>query len=126
MPENRTLLLTCESVEFTDTDIARYNDASAGRYLWCAVTDTGQPMEASVRERIFEPFLITKKIGAATGLGLSVTRTIASDFDGFITVESDLDVETCLSVFIPLALDSNDTKNQPRKKSRKGNHSCAQ
>lgn len=114
MPGTGKLLLSCDSVEFSDDELARYKDARAGRYLRCTVTDTGHGMEPSVRERIFEPFFTTRKIGAGTGLGLSVARTIVNNFDGFITVESDLDVGTCFSVFIPCALDSSDTENQTR------------
>ncbi len=118
MPETGKLLVSCDSVELTDADITLYNDARAGRYMRCTVTDTGHGMEPCVREKIFEPFFTTRKIGAGTGLGLSVARTIVNNFDGFITVESDLDVGTCFSVFIPFALDSSDTNNHKRQLNR--------
>lgn len=114
MPGAGKLLLTCDSIEFTDADIAMYNDARAGRYLRCTVTDTGHGMEPAVCERIFEPFFTTKKIGAGTGLGLSVARTIVKNFEGFITLESDLHKGTCFSVFIPIISDASDVENQTR------------
>lgn len=111
MPTAGKLQLVCDSVEFMDDDLLCYSDANAGRYMRCIVKDTGHGMEPSVRERIFEPFFTTKKIGAGTGLGLSVARTIVNNFDGFITVDSDLDVGTCFSVFIPLASDTTETQD---------------
>lgn len=108
MPEKGKLILNCDSVEFTDTDLVSYADAHAGKYMRFTVTDTGHGMEPSVRERIFEPFFTTKKIGAGTGLGLSVAHTIVANLGGFITVDSALDVGTCFSVFIPYASESSE------------------
>ena len=112
MPEAGKLLLSGDSVELNDTDVAMHNEAQAGTYMRFAVADTGHGMEASVREKVFEPFFTTKKIGAGTGLGLSVARTIVTNFGGFIAVDSAINVGTCFSVFIPLASDSSELEQQ--------------
>ncbi len=53
-----------------------------------AVTDTGHGMDASLQERIFEPFFSTKGPGKGTGLGLSVVHGIVRSYGGDITVTS--------------------------------------
>jgi signal transduction histidine kinase/CheY-like chemotaxis protein len=113
MPETGTLQLECDSIELRATDLVSHDDAQEGEYMRCTVTDTGHGMEPSVCDKIFEPFFTTKKIGAGTGLGLSVARTIVSNFGGFISVDSAIDVGTSFSVYIPLAPDASATTRQP-------------
>jgi CheY-like chemotaxis protein len=50
------------------------------------VWDTGPGVPAKMRERIFEPFITTKDIGAGTGLGLFVCRNVVKALGGSITV----------------------------------------
>ncbi|HVU50157.1 MAG TPA: ATP-binding protein [Polyangia bacterium] len=50
------------------------------------VWDTGPGVPAKMRERIFEPFITTKDIGAGTGLGLFVCRNVVKALDGHISV----------------------------------------
>jgi signal transduction histidine kinase len=50
------------------------------------IWDSGPGVPPSLRERIFEPFVTTKDIGAGTGLGLFVCRNIVKALQGTITV----------------------------------------
>ena len=52
------------------------------------VSDTGCGIEPALVDRIFEPFVTTKPVGAGTGLGLSICHRIVSDLGGAIEVES--------------------------------------
>ncbi|MBU2513491.1 PAS domain S-box protein [bacterium] len=64
---------------------------SDGQMAYVEIADNGPGMEEAVRKRIFEPFYTTKDIGRGTGLGLSVSYYIISDYhDGSISVESEL------------------------------------
>ena len=49
------------------------------------VTDSGPGLPPELGERIFEPFVTTKRIGEGTGLGLSICRTIVTNLGGTIT-----------------------------------------
>ena len=63
--------------------------------------DTGVGMSAEVRRRIFEPFYTTKPAGVGTGLGLSVSYGIIHAHGGTISVESEPDVGSTVSIMLP-------------------------
>lgn len=63
--------------------------------------DTGVGMTADVRRRIFEPFYTTKPAGAGTGLGLSVSYGIIHAHGGTISVESEPDVGSTVTIMLP-------------------------
>ncbi len=52
------------------------------------VTDTGPGVPADVADRVFEPFVTTKEVGAGTGLGLSVCRGIVEGAGGHISLDT--------------------------------------
>jgi len=52
------------------------------------VSDTGIGMDALLKERIFEAFFTTKKMGEGMGLGLSITNGIVEDYGGKINIKS--------------------------------------
>jgi signal transduction histidine kinase len=52
------------------------------------VVDDGPGIPSDVRERIFEPFFTTKQPGDGTGLGLAIARSLISQHEGEIEVDS--------------------------------------
>ncbi len=67
-------------------DIKSY--ARGGRVM-VAVSDSGPGIDAAVKERIFEAFFTTKKMGEGMGLGLSITSGIVEDYGGEIHIEGE-------------------------------------
>ncbi|MEI9949836.1 MAG: ATP-binding protein [Pseudomonadota bacterium] len=69
----------------------------------CAsVEDTGVGIKPENMTRIFEPFFSTNRIGAGSGLGLSICCNIINEFSGEIKVESQLNKGTRFVVRLPI------------------------
>src|SRR5436190_2074199 len=89
------------TVTLIDDDVRRHPDARAGNFLCLTVADNGRGMNATILARIFEPFFTTKDVGHGTGLGLSTVYGIVHQHEGWIEVESTVNVGTTFSVFLP-------------------------
>ncbi|MEY4592422.1 MAG: hypothetical protein RIR18_1317 [Pseudomonadota bacterium] len=76
---------------------------AAGKYVRIDVEDTGFGMDNETQARIFEPFFTTKSFGQGSGLGLSMVYGFIKQSDGGITVQSEPDKGTHISVFLPPA-----------------------
>jgi signal transduction histidine kinase/CheY-like chemotaxis protein len=65
------------------------------------VSDTGPGIPASLRGRIFEPFVTTKPVGEGTGLGLFVSRNLVHELGGTIDAENGPGGGAVLRVTLP-------------------------
>ncbi len=66
------------------------------------IADDGCGIAAAVLPRIFDPFFTTKPVGAASGLGLSISHGIVADHGGQIEVESAPGQEALFRVSLPV------------------------
>lgn len=73
-----------------------------GDALQVVVTDDGPGIPGESISQIFDPFFTTKKVGAGTGLGLSVCYGIVNDHGGEIRVESAEGKGATFTVELPL------------------------
>jgi CheY-like chemotaxis protein len=96
-----TLRVELEPFEVDETMAASNAHLHAGPYARLKVTDTGRGMDEGTLERVFEPFFTTKDTGEGTGLGLSVVHGIIMNHNGEISVESELDKGTTVTVYLP-------------------------
>jgi PAS domain S-box-containing protein len=53
------------------------------------ITDSGHGIPEQLRNKIFEPFFSTKKVGEGTGLGLSITKGIIDEHQATIAIVAD-------------------------------------
>ncbi|NDI84470.1 sensor histidine kinase [Undibacterium crateris] len=67
------------------------------------VIDSGCGIAAENLQRIFDPFFSTKDVGHGTGLGLSMSYSIAIKHGGSLSVQSQLGQGSCFSLQLPLA-----------------------
>lgn len=65
------------------------------------IMDSGEGMPRHVLDRVFEPFFTTKQDGG--GLGLSICRDAVQRHGGDITIASELNLGTVVSVELPQA-----------------------
>jgi light-regulated signal transduction histidine kinase (bacteriophytochrome) len=64
------------------------------------ITDSGPGVEDHFRAHLMEPFFTTKELGLGMGVGLSLSRTIAQDHGGTLTL-CDNTEHTCFRLTLP-------------------------
>ena len=101
--EAGVIALALERVQCDTPRHLLQGDLAAGAYVRMSVTDTGSGMTAEVLQRAFDPFFTTKKVGAGTGLGLSMVHGIVADLGGAIDIESTPGEGTRVAVWLPVS-----------------------
>jgi len=66
------------------------NSPSGGRGVEIKISDNGNGIPESVKDKIFQPFFTTKPSGKGTGLGLSLSYDIVKAHGGEIKVETEI------------------------------------
>ena len=116
LPE-KPILLECYPVQIMQIVINLVNNAvdaigerrerwiridlrASERNCTLSVMDSGPRISSTLAEKIFTPFFTTKKDQEGTGIGLSLSRSIARRHDG--ELELDMDAETmCFRLTLP-------------------------
>ncbi|RUQ46403.1 response regulator, partial [Corynebacterium pseudodiphtheriticum] len=80
---------------------AAYGTLEPGDYVELSVSDTGCGIPEGLMSRVFDPFFTTKPIGQGTGLGLSMIYGFARQSHGHVTIHSEVDKGTTVSLFLP-------------------------
>jgi CheY-like chemotaxis protein len=75
---------------------------TAQYFIQVLFQDDGPGISKENMKRLFEPFFTTKEVGAGTGLGLSLSRSIVLEHGGGIWVESEFGHGAAFSVEIPI------------------------
>ncbi len=104
MPSGGVLTITAATDDFAAADtIVSAGELSPGRYVRIDVTDTGVGMAQETMARVFEPFFTTKAVGKGSGLGLAMVYGFAKQSAGHVTLHSQLEQGTTISVYLPVA-----------------------
>ena len=88
--------------------------AVPGNYALIRVTDNGSGMPPDIIEQAADPFFTTKNKGSASGLGLSMVSSFAKQHGGDISVISEVNSGTSVSLCIPLVDAEADEKSSIR------------
>jgi PAS domain S-box-containing protein len=103
MPDGGTLRFATSNLLVAENGpMAEGLHLKPGRYLLCAVSDTGTGIDPAIRDRIFEPFFTTKPAGAGTGMGLSAVYGTARGLGGDISVDSRLGAGSRFILHLPV------------------------
>jgi PAS domain S-box-containing protein len=114
MPNGGKLLIECSNAHLDDADVQTVSPALSGDFLRIAVTDTGTGMTPAVAARIFEPYFTTKPRGVGTGLGLSGVRGFVQQSGGQVTVFTEPNRGTTISIYLPRSFtDLTETPTEP-------------
>ena len=97
------LLNALDAVSATEAPRIRVTALGAGERVEINVGDNGPGIPTDLRERIAEPFFTTKQTGEGLGLGLSISRTIVSEFGGSLTFSSDEGGGSTFTISLPAA-----------------------
>jgi two-component system cell cycle sensor histidine kinase/response regulator CckA len=98
MPDGGRLRIEVETTDATERLEARGHTGPAAPHVCVTVRDTGQGMDAAVRERVFEPFFTSKPVGKGTGLGLATVASIVEQMGGVIWVDSEPGQGACFTM----------------------------
>ncbi|MDQ3365158.1 MAG: response regulator [Myxococcota bacterium] len=93
-----------------------------------SVHNTGDPIPAEDRERVFEPFSASSRRVGGTALGLSISRTIIEAHGGRIWVESGMVTGTKFVFTLPVSAKSDalpPVALEPPRRRGLGENSCA-
>ena len=99
------LIVSLKEVDIGYEETVEKIGMQPGKHLRLTVVDEGCGMEASVLDRIFEPYYTTKEQGKGTGLGLSVIHGIVKNHRGDITVTSSPGKGSTFQVHLPVIED---------------------
>ena len=109
MPEGGRITLSARNVVLRPGSAA---GTLQGDFVALAVIDTGIGIAPDLLGRVFEPFFTTKPVGKGTGLGLSQVHGFANQSGGAVTVSSEENVGTVVTIYLPRSVETAD-KGEP-------------
>src|SRR6516164_9539787 len=98
MPDGGRITIAAENVHVRAGDLPEDID---GDFVALSVADTGSGIPPDLVSRVVEPFFTTKAPNKGTGLGLSQVYGFARRSGGTVTITSELDRGTKVTVYLP-------------------------
>lgn len=123
MPEGGVIIIGCENRTVSADSHTFATELEPGDYVVVSVTDNGIGMSPEVQNKVFEPFFTTKDVGKGTGLGLSTVYGFAKQSNGHVTIYSEPNQGTSVTLFLPryIGVGEGHAVDIERSKARPGN-----
>ncbi len=102
MPEGGTIRIETEAVTLTEELRRDRAVVPVGHYAVIRVVDGGCGIPPDRLQKVFEPFVTTKRVGEGTGLGLSTAYGIVKQSGGFIFIDSEVGIGTVFHLYFPI------------------------
>jgi signal transduction histidine kinase/pterin-4a-carbinolamine dehydratase len=100
-----------ESDKHSGDGLIRIKTGVENDRIFIEVTDNGIGIKQDETDKIFEAFYTTKTTGKGQGLGLSIVKSIADIYGGFIAVKSEPGEATSFKIFFPLNKTEKEVQN---------------
>lgn len=98
MPEGGIIEVSAENIIIRETGSLPLPE---GKYVKIIIKDKGCGIAEEYLSKVFDPYFTTKEQG--NGLGLAIVYSVITKHGGYITVESELEVGTTFSLYLPVS-----------------------
>lgn len=95
------LVNLCTNAALAGASTVTFTAGAAGRFATIDISDNGPGISAAVRDRLFEPYTTTRKVGEGMGLGLAISRKIALDHGGDLSMSVTGESGTIFRLALP-------------------------
>ncbi|MBX2879998.1 MAG: PAS domain S-box protein [Granulosicoccus sp.] len=122
MSDGGTLLIETTSVDVQGS-LASQLEIEPGTYVNIRISDTGTGVPQDLLQKIFEPFVTTKKDTHGTGLGLSMVYGFTRQSGGNVKVTSVLGQGTTFDLYLPQSSATGQQQQNPTESMELSNES---
>jgi len=99
MPNGGQFRVKARNVSFLPRGAA--SEELVGDFVEMTLSDAGSGMTAEVLAHAFEPYFTTKEVGLGSGLGLSQVYGFARQSGGAVSIDSEVDKGTSITLILP-------------------------
>ncbi len=101
MPHGGKIIIETDNISFDETYAKNNSGAKVGDYVLIIINDTGNGMDKSTLQHVFEPFFSTKAPDQGTGLGMSMVYGYVKRYKGYIQIYSEVNIGTTIRFYLP-------------------------
>ncbi|MDX1491876.1 MAG: PAS domain-containing protein [Pseudohongiellaceae bacterium] len=105
MPNGGTLTVETSTRALDEEYADSRSEVSPGEYVVLSLSDSGSGIPSTLIAKVFDPFFTTKGPAKGSGLGLSMVYGFVKQSNGHISLYSEIDEGTTVTLYLPLSTD---------------------